>query len=267
MAKNTTTMTYQYHDESIIKSLPEDTMFVFGSNLAGQHNDGAARIAQLFFGAMTGVGRGWSGQSFAIPTLNEHLQQMPISQIAHYIEDFKIYTQNHLNTKYFITALGCGIAGYQISDIAPLFQGISCNVIFPESFRPYVEKNAARLFPNLTSKLLHSIFSPEVILAEDYTEAIKQTSLNKEQRQIALKVIEQKMYPEDQYGRSREYEIEDILKQINDKVFQLPAHSDESYIYGGVILALMELYDFNEQDFIRVWNAEIEIKHPIKRHH
>lgn len=106
-----------------------------------------------------------------------------------------------------------------------------------------------------------------MILAEDYTEAIKQTSLNKEQRQIALKVLEQKMYPEDQYGRSREYEIEDILKQINDKVFQLPAHSDESYIYGGVILALMELYDFNEQDFIRVWNAEIEIKHPIKRHH
>ena len=184
-----------------------------------------------------------------------------------YIEDFKIYTQNHLNTKYFITALGCGIAGYQISDIAPLFQGISCNVIFPESFRPYVEKNAARLFPNLTSKLLHSIFSPEVILAEDYTEAIKQTLLNKEQRQIALKVLEQKMYPEDQYGRSREYEIEDILKQINDKVFQLSVHSDESYIYGGVILALMELYDFNEQDFIRVWNAEIEIKHPIKRHH
>ncbi|MHA3104569.1 hypothetical protein [Acinetobacter sp. ANC 3791] len=260
-------MTYQYHDESIIKSLPEDTVFVFGSNLAGEHNDGAARIAQLFFGAMTGIGRGWSGQSFAIPTLNEHLQQMPISQIAHYIEDFKIYAQNHLTTQYFITALGCGIAGYQVSEIAPLFQGISSNVIFPESFRPYVEKNASRLFPNLTSKLLHSIFSEDVILADDYTEALKHTTLSREQKQIALKVLEEKMYPEDQYGRNRNYEIEDILKQINSKIFHLPPQSDESYIYGGVILALMELYDFNEQDFIHVWNGEIEIKHPIKRHH
>jgi hypothetical protein len=74
-------MTYQYHDESIVKSLPENTVFVFGSNMAGLHAGGAARTALEHFGAVEGVGRGWSGQSYAIPTMNEHLQQMPLSQI------------------------------------------------------------------------------------------------------------------------------------------------------------------------------------------
>ena len=32
--------------------------------------------------------------------------------------------------KYFVTALGCGIAGYKVSEIAPLFKGIHHNVIF-----------------------------------------------------------------------------------------------------------------------------------------
>jgi hypothetical protein len=37
-------MSYQYHDESIVTELPEDTVFVFGSNLAGQHGSGAAEL-------------------------------------------------------------------------------------------------------------------------------------------------------------------------------------------------------------------------------
>ena len=65
-------MSYQYHDETIVTELPEDTVFVFGSNLAGLHASGAARVAAQHFAAVKGVGRGWAGQSFAIPTLNEH---------------------------------------------------------------------------------------------------------------------------------------------------------------------------------------------------
>lgn len=48
-------MTYHYHDESIVKSLPENTVFVFGSNLAGQHAGGAARTAYEHFGAVMGL--------------------------------------------------------------------------------------------------------------------------------------------------------------------------------------------------------------------
>ena len=92
--------------------------------------------------------------------MNEHLQQMPLSQIQHYIDDFKIYTKNHPKIKYFITSVGCGIAGYKVEEIAPMFKGISHNVIFPQSFRPFVEK----ALPKITSQFLHTIFRDSVIL-------------------------------------------------------------------------------------------------------
>ncbi len=132
-------MPYQYHDETHIHQLPQDTVFVFGSNLAGKHDCGAALTAFEHFGAMTHFGRGWSGQSFAIATANEHQQAMPIHQIAHYIDDFIIYTKNHPRQTYFVTAVGCGHVGYDAKDIAPLFQGISENVILPMRFKAYLE--------------------------------------------------------------------------------------------------------------------------------
>ena len=81
------------------------------------------------------MGRGWAGQSFAIPTLNEHIQQMPLSQIQHYVEDFDIH-KNHPKMKYFITALGCGIAGYKVSEIAPLFKGFIITLSFRNLLNP-----------------------------------------------------------------------------------------------------------------------------------
>lgn len=43
---------------SWIDSLKENEIFVFGSNLAGMHGGGAARIARLHFGAVMGKGVG-----------------------------------------------------------------------------------------------------------------------------------------------------------------------------------------------------------------
>ena len=65
---------------------------------------------------------------------------MPLSQIEHYVDDFKIYAKT-IQNEILLTALGCGIAGYKVSEIAPLFKGIHSNVIFPESFRPYIEED------------------------------------------------------------------------------------------------------------------------------
>lgn len=130
---------YQYHEQHEITQLPLEQVFVFVSNLAGKHQAGAAKTAALYFGALSGIGRGWSGQSFAIPFFNEHLQTMPLQHIQHYIEDFKIYTHNHPKQTYFINELEYEQSGYTVDEIAPLFQGISLNVIFPSSFRPYLE--------------------------------------------------------------------------------------------------------------------------------
>ncbi|HCK31278.1 MAG TPA: hypothetical protein DIT34_08255 [Acinetobacter ursingii] len=263
-------MAYHYHDESIITELPEDTVFVFGSNMAGQHTHGAARVAAQHFGAVNHVGRGWAGQSFAIPTLNEHLQRMPLSQIEHYIDDFKIYAQHHPKMKYFITALGCGIAGYKVSEIAPLFKGIHNNVILPESFKPYIDENAISQFPDLTSHTVQSFINDDVIFyfdhgSDSFEEALDKTDLSDAEKSIALIVLNEDMYPRDRYGRGRESEFEDILSKLNGKIFNFHDNREGAMIFVGVIVALMELYDIDEQDFIKLWRGDITIQHPINR--
>ncbi len=61
-------MNMEYTPENIT-SLDEDEVFVFGSNLAGMHAGGAARVAYERFGAVMGQGVGMQGQSYAIPTM------------------------------------------------------------------------------------------------------------------------------------------------------------------------------------------------------
>jgi hypothetical protein len=255
-------MTYQYHDESIVKSLPENTIFVFGSNMAGHHAGGAAKTAQQYFGAMAGVGRGWSGQSYAIPTMNEHLQQMPLSQIQHYVDDFKTYTKNHPKNKYFLTSVGCGIAGYKVEEIAPMFKGISHNVIFPQSFRAFVEKP----LPKLTQKLLNTLFRDSVIFAPNIDEIIDVLALSENEKSLAKIVLNTQMYPTDSNGRDRIFEIQDILHNLQGKVFEFQNNSEGPMIFGGVILALLELYNINEQDFADVWLNRREVAAPKAEH-
>jgi len=256
-------MTYQYHDESIIKSLTEDTVFVFGSNMAGTHQGGAAKTALLHFGAMKGVGRGWSGQSFAIPTMNEHLQQMPLSQIQHYIDDFKVYSKNHLKIKYFITAVGCGVAGYKVEEIAPMFKGISHNVILPISFRPFVEKT----LPRLTQQLLHTFLDEKIIFDPDLEHKIQSLNLTDAEKSLATIILNTPMYPTDSNGRDREFEIQDILHNLNGKAFEIKTDTEGSMVFGGAILALLELYHLNENDFIEVWNGDRTISLPKAENH
>ena len=52
-----------------ITHLSSCEVFVFGSNLAGHHHGGAARMAHEQFGAEWGVGVGPTGQCYAIPTM------------------------------------------------------------------------------------------------------------------------------------------------------------------------------------------------------
>ncbi|MDE6377500.1 MAG: hypothetical protein K2K72_02015, partial [Duncaniella sp.] len=58
----------KYTPEFIL-TLGRNDIFVFGSNLAGLHGGGAARIAFNRFGAVWGQGEGLQGNSYAIPTM------------------------------------------------------------------------------------------------------------------------------------------------------------------------------------------------------
>lgn len=114
-----------------ITQLRPDEVFVFGSNLAGMHGGGAAYIAWRQFGAVMGQGVGLQGQSYAIPTM-----QGGVETIRPYVEEFIAFAGEHPEKFFYVTRIGCGIAGFRDDEIAPLFAGAldMDNVCLPESF-------------------------------------------------------------------------------------------------------------------------------------
>ena len=120
----------EYTPENI-NSLKPDEIFVFGSNLAGMHCGGAARIAVEKFGAKMGQGVGIQGRSYAIPTM-----QGGVETIKPYVDDFIELASEWDQNTFYVTRIGCGIAGFTDEEIAPLFADALklYNVILPESF-------------------------------------------------------------------------------------------------------------------------------------
>lgn len=120
----------KYTPENIEK-LGEDEVFVFGSNLAGMHLGGAAKTAVKRFGAVMGQGVGMQGQSYAIPTM-----QGGVETIKPYVDNFIALAREWNQTTFYVTRIGCGIAGFSDEEIAPLFAEAMdlYNVRLPESF-------------------------------------------------------------------------------------------------------------------------------------
>jgi len=114
-----------------ITTLRPDEVFVFGSNLQGMHAGGAARVALDCFGAVWGVGVGIQGQSYAIPTMHGGVEA-----IRPYVDQFVQYAREHSHQTFLVTRVGCGIAGFDDAEIAPLFTLAMDlpNVLLPQSF-------------------------------------------------------------------------------------------------------------------------------------
>lgn len=114
-----------------VYTLRPDEIFVFGSDLDGNHIRGAALQAFEKFGAIQGQGIGLQGKSYAIPTLlNE------INKIKPYVDDFVEYARCHSEKKFLVTRIGCGLAGFSPEQIAPLFskaQEVN-NIYLPKEF-------------------------------------------------------------------------------------------------------------------------------------
>jgi hypothetical protein len=115
----------------------KDEVFVFGSNLAGIHGAGAAKQA-VKYGARYGHGIGLMGKAYGIPTKDFDIQTMPLDKIKPYIDRFIKATNEYPGVKFFVTRVGCGLAGYKDADIAPLFRGCGSNCSFPEQWEYYL---------------------------------------------------------------------------------------------------------------------------------
>jgi hypothetical protein len=97
-------------------------IFVFGSNELGIHKRGAAKDAVEKFGARVGQGFGLQGRSFAIPTKSDPWTSLDLKAIKDYVNMFQWYVTLHPELDFYITRIGCGLAGYKDSDIAPMFK-------------------------------------------------------------------------------------------------------------------------------------------------
>ena len=111
-----------------ITSLASNEIFVFGSNLSGMHGGGAAWVAYRKFGAIMGQGVGLQGQSYGIPTM-----QGGVETIRPYVDEFIGFAKSHPELTFLVTRIGCGIAGFDDAEIAPLFEAAHevDNIVLP----------------------------------------------------------------------------------------------------------------------------------------
>lgn len=118
-----------------VERLSNCEIFVFGSNIEGEHMGGAARFACEKFGAEWGVGDGPTGQCYAIPTMHGGLED-----IRPYAEKFIAYAKAHPMNRFLLTRVGCGIAGFKDSDMAQLFEDVLDipNIAYPRQWLPYM---------------------------------------------------------------------------------------------------------------------------------
>ena len=136
-----------FHDCKLKKeytSTPEDItsiedweIFVFGSNLAGKHDGGAARIAQEKFSALSGVGEGRTGQAYAFPTLSQNGAKVTKEELKESINKLIKYANGEPNRMFLVTKVGCGIAGFKEEEMRGLFRerkDMPANIVLPEGW-------------------------------------------------------------------------------------------------------------------------------------
>ncbi|MBX7112562.1 MAG: hypothetical protein K1X87_12050 [Dehalococcoidia bacterium] len=123
-----------------LTTLPAGHVFVFGSNTDGKHAGGAAADAVRHFGAVWGQAVGLQGQAYAIPTVDYKRRddfRVPLAAIRRHVLEFLRFASEHPELTFHVTPVGCGIAGYRVEDLAPLFRGGEAeprNVVWPEEF-------------------------------------------------------------------------------------------------------------------------------------
>ncbi|MDD4778637.1 MAG: hypothetical protein PHV53_10160 [Fermentimonas sp.] len=122
---------------AFITDLEDNEIFVFGSNLEGIHGGGAALTAYEKFGAVWGQGTGLQGSSYGIPTMHGGIEE-----IRPYTDEFIKFAKANPGLTFLVTRVGCGIAGFHETEIAPLFTEAKeiSNIYLPEGFWEVINK-------------------------------------------------------------------------------------------------------------------------------
>jgi hypothetical protein len=123
-----------------VSLIVEGQIFVFGANRAGRHGKGAAKHALDHYGAIYGQGEGRQGNSYGIPTKDEHIKTLPLVEIKRHVETFLAYAGAKMGERFLVTAIGTGLAGYRHAQIAPMFRTAPRNCILPFEWHDIVSE-------------------------------------------------------------------------------------------------------------------------------
>lgn len=65
-----------------------------------------------------------------------------VEKVRPYVEEFIAYAEAHPELTFLVTEIGCGIAGYTVTQIAPLFSATldMPNVLLPQRFVEYLQQ-------------------------------------------------------------------------------------------------------------------------------
>lgn len=123
-----------------IMDLPENCVFIAGTNTQGIHGAGSAKTARLNFGAILGQGEGLQGRSYGIITkeLRDYLPPVTLQHIYKGVERFYEFAANHPELKFYVTKIGTLRGGFSITEIGDIFRAlapkISPNIVLPREF-------------------------------------------------------------------------------------------------------------------------------------
>lgn len=122
-------------------------VFVFGSNVEGIHGAGAALTAYKMYGAVWGKGEGFypnkdNPQSYGLPTCEKArtvIHPLSFSRVKEHVEIFIQVSWERNDLTFFVTRIGCGLAGFTDYDIAPLFKDAPPNCELPPGWENFEE--------------------------------------------------------------------------------------------------------------------------------
>ncbi len=133
--------TYNNYSPDNITELKQGEIFTFGSNLKGFHGLGAAKLAVDKFGAIYGQAEGLQGQSYAIITTDLSKSYRPsvdLQVVKDSINKFIQFAKDNTHLTFLVTEVGCGLAGFTVEQVAPLFKPVLLdnisNVRLPKRF-------------------------------------------------------------------------------------------------------------------------------------
>lgn len=113
----------------------DSRVFVFGSNLKGIHGAGAALYARIHLGALQRIGEGRMNGSYALPTCSAPGVPLPLEEIKGHVDTFLAYAREHIDERFFVSAVGCGLAGYSEGLISPMFENAPPHCDLPPGWR------------------------------------------------------------------------------------------------------------------------------------